>query len=102
MMSENKLLFLGASFALITSSGAWYIPGRHIAAWNDKAITATYVGAQFREMSPGSGTLFLAYTLQNRTDVDYRLAEGPSVVLMSRLRPNGALTSQQEIRVSYP
>lgn len=98
----NRFLFLGTVFALLASSGAWYIPGRHIVPWNDKAITATYVGAQFREISPGSGTLFLAYALQNRTDVDYRLADGPSVVLMSRLRPNGTLTSQQEIRLSYP
>jgi len=98
----NKLLFLSTGFFLLAFSGTWYIPGRHIVAWNEKAITATYVGAQFREISPESGTLFLAYSLQNHTNLDYRLANEPSVVLMSRLKPSGALSSQQEIRLSYP
>ena len=98
----NKLLFLSTGFFLLAFSGTWYIPGRHIVAWNEKAITATYVGAQFREINPESGTLFLAYSLQNHTNLDYRLANEPSVVLMSRLKPSGALSSQQEIRLSYP
>lgn len=98
----NRLLFLSTGFVLLAFSGTWYISGRHVVAWNEKAVTATYVGAQFREISPKSGTLFLAYSLQNHTDLDYRLANGPSVVLMSRLKPSGALSSQQEIRLSYP
>jgi N-acetylmuramoyl-L-alanine amidase len=99
---RNRLLFLSTGFAFLAFSGTWYISGRHIVAWNEKAITATYVGAQFREISSKSGTLFLAYSVQNHTDLDYRLANGPSVVLMSRLKPSGALSSQQEIRLSYP
>jgi len=98
----KKLLFLSTGFVLLAFSCTWYIPGRHIVAWNEKAITATYVGAQFREISRESGTLFLAYSLQNHTDLDYRLANGRSVVLMSRLKPSGAVSSQQEIRLSYP
>src|ERR1700739_376205 len=99
---RNRLLFLSTGFAFLAFSGTWYISGRHIVAWNEKAITATYVGAQFREISSKSGTLFLAYSVQNHTDLDYRLANGPSVVLMSRLKPSDALSSQQEIRLSYP
>ncbi len=102
LMRGNKLLLLGASFALVASSGAWYLPGRHAPSWNDSAITATYIGAQLREINPGKSTLFLAYTLQNHTDFDYRLADRPGVFLMSRLKPNGTLGSQDQIQLSYP
>lgn len=104
-MRGNKLHFLGVSFALIASSGAWYLfpaSGRHAQAWNPSAITASYVGAQLREINPGNATLFLAYAVQNHTDVDYRLADGPGVFLMSRLKPNGTLSSQDQIQLSYP
>jgi N-acetylmuramoyl-L-alanine amidase len=102
LMRGNKLLFLGASFALIASSGASYLPGHHATTWNHSAITATYIGAQLREIGPGNTTLFLAYALQNHTDVDYPLAGGSGVFLMSRLKPNGALSSQEQIQLSYP
>jgi N-acetylmuramoyl-L-alanine amidase len=98
----NKLLVWGTSFAVIACSGAWYIPGRHAQAWNGSSITATYVGAQLRETKPGDATLFLAYALQNHSDVDYALADGPGVVLMSRLKPDGVLSSQEQIQLSYP
>lgn len=61
----NKLFFLGASFALVVSSGAWYLPGDHAPTWNRSAITATFIGAQIREIGPGNTTLFVAYALQN-------------------------------------
>ncbi|PYU26899.1 MAG: hypothetical protein DMG32_08990 [Acidobacteria bacterium] len=102
LMRGNKLLFLGASFALIASSGASYLPGHHATTWNHSAITATYIGAQLREIGPGNTTLVLAYALQNHTDVDYPLAGGSGVFLMSRLKPNGALSSQEQIQLSYP
>jgi len=104
-MRGNKLHFWGASFALIASSGVWYLfpaSGRHAQAWNPSAITASYVGAQLREIDPGNGTLFLAYELQNHTDFDYRLADGPGMFFMSRLKPDGTLSSQEQIHLSYP
>jgi len=100
-MRGNTLLFLCTSFALVASSGARYFLGRHAPTWNQSAITATYLGAQLREANPGNATLFLMYALQNHTDVDYRLAGGPGVFLMSRLKPNGTLSAQEQIQLSY-
>jgi len=37
------------------------------------------------------------YDLDNLTDSDYRLASGPTVVIMSRLQPGGSLSSDQQI-----
>jgi len=100
--SGNRFLFLGASLALIASSAAWCLTGTHAPTWKHSAITASYIGAQLREISQGNATLFLAYALQNHTDVDYPLEGGSGVFLMSRLKPNGALSSQEQIQLSYP
>jgi hypothetical protein len=70
--------------------------------WNSSAITATYVGAQLRELDPGKATVFLAYEVQNHTDSDYQLADGPRALVMSRLRTDGSLSSQEQVRLSYP
>jgi hypothetical protein len=37
------------------------------------------------------------YDLDNSTDRDYRLASGPNIVIMSRLPPNGSLSSDEPI-----
>jgi N-acetylmuramoyl-L-alanine amidase len=105
LIRRNKLLFLCASSALIVSSGVWYLfpsSGSRAPAWKSGAITATYVGAQFREVEPGNATLFLEYELENHTDFDYRLADGPGLLLMTRLKPDGDLRSQNQIHLSYP
>src|SRR5215469_17021809 len=70
--------------------------------WNSTAITASYVGAQLRQLDSGNSALFLAYEVQNHTDTDYQLADGPSALVMSRLRTDGSLSSQQPVRLSYP
>jgi hypothetical protein len=70
--------------------------------WNSSAITATYVGTQLRQFDSGSAALYLAYEVQNHTDSDYRLADGPQALVMTRLRADGSLSSQQQVRLSYP
>jgi len=95
------------SFLLATALTAviWlYVrPGvRSPKPWNSSAITATYVGAQLRELDSGNAALYLAYEVQNHTDSDYQLADGPAALVMSRLRADGSLSSQQQVRLSYP
>jgi len=95
------------SFLLATALTAviWlYVrPGvRSPKPWNSSAITATYVGAQLRELDSGNAALYLAYEVQNHTDSDYQLADGPAALVMSRLRADGSLSSQQRVRLSYP
>ena len=95
------------SFLLATALTAviWlYVrPGvRSPKPWNSSAITATYIGAQLRELDSGNAALYLAYEVQNHTDSDYQLADGPAALVMSRLRADGSLSSQQRVRLSYP
>jgi len=70
--------------------------------WNAGAITATYVGTQLLEIDPSNARLQLSYELQNNTDTDYRLADGPGVVVMSRMVNDGGLSSQDDVRLAFP
>jgi hypothetical protein len=70
--------------------------------WNSSAITASYVGTQLRQLDSGNAALYLAYEVQNHTDSDYRLADGPEALVMTRLRADGSLSSQQLVRLSFP
>jgi len=49
-----------------------------------------------------NAALYLAFEVQNHTDSDYQLADGPGALVMSRLRADGSLSSQQQVRLSYP
>ena len=103
-MRGNKLPLLGFLSALALAAALFYVrPGGGAPKpWNSSAITASYVGAQLRELDSGNAALYLAYEVQNHTDSDYRLADGPGALVMSRLRADGSLSSQQQVRLSYP
>ena len=57
---------------------------------------------QIRQLDSGNAALYLAYEVTNHTDSDYRLADGPAALVMSRLRTDGSLSSQQRVLLSYP
>jgi hypothetical protein len=99
----NKLPLLGFLLALVLGAFVLYLrPGRKAPKpWNATAITASYVGAQLRELDSGNAALYLAYEVQNHTDSDYQLADGPGALVMGRLRADGSLSSQQQVRLSY-
>jgi hypothetical protein len=69
--------------------------------WNGNAIAATYVGAQFREVDPANAVLLLSYDLENNTASDYHFADGPGMVVMSRLTSDGSLSSKEDVRLGY-
>jgi hypothetical protein len=69
--------------------------------WNSTAVTASYLGAQLRQLDSGNAALFLAYEVQNHTDSDYQLADGPTALVVGRLRADGSLSSQQPVRLGY-
>jgi hypothetical protein len=100
----NKLPLLGFLLALALAAAVLYVRSRGGAPkpWNSNAITASYVGAQLRELDSGNAALYLAYEVQNHTDSDYRLADGAEALVMSRLRADGSLSSQEQVRLSYP
>jgi hypothetical protein len=100
----NKLPLLGFLVVLALAAVVFYARsnGAGPKPWNSSAITATYVGTQLRQLDSGSAALYLAYEVQNHTDSDYRLADGPQALVMTRLRADGSLSSQQQVRLSYP
>jgi len=105
IVSRNQIAVLGCLFTLLAASLGWDFYGsdlRRAVDWNSTAITATYVGAQLRETQPDQAALFLAYELKNNTNADYHLADSPGFVLMSRLQQDGSLSSQEQMRLSYP
>jgi hypothetical protein len=88
---------------VLTAAIMYFRPGRTTPKpWNSNAITASYVGAQLRQLDSNNAALYLAYEVQNHTDSDYQLADGPAALVMSRLRADGSLSSQQKVRLSYP
>ena len=103
-MRGNKLPLLGFLLALVLTAVVFYIRSGAASPkpWNSSAITANYVGAQLRELDSGSAALYVAYEVQNHTDSDYQLADGPGALVMTRLRADASLSSQQQVRLSYP
>lgn len=103
-MRQNRLLLLG--FVVALTLAAVIFDARRDKKppkpWNSNAITATYVGAQLRQLDSSNVALYLAYEVQNHTNFDYRLADGPEALVMTRLRADGSLSSQQGVRLSYP
>ena len=71
-------------------------------AWSREGIKAAYVATQLREVDKTHSSLILSYDLNNLTDLDYRLSEGPGVVILSRLKSDGSLSEEEPIRLNYP
>jgi hypothetical protein len=65
--------------------------------WNSDAIESTLSGVRVKEIDPTHAAVMLFYDLDNRTDTDYRLANGPDVVIMSRIPSDGSLVSDQQV-----
>lgn len=72
------------------------------AAWSQGTINAGYLGSQLREIDKTRASLVISYDLENTTDSDYRLTDGPNVVILSRLKSDGSYSQDQPIRLSYP
>jgi hypothetical protein len=111
MVLGKRALVIGASTGagiflvlLLILGGAAFnsSPVKPPGSWNQNAIQATYVGSQLRQINRSLAGLFLSYDLENNTDRDYRLADAPGVVIMSRLKSGQSLSQEELIRLSYP
>lgn len=71
-------------------------------SWSVNTVRATYVASQLRQMDKAHAALFLAYDLENGTDLDYRLNESSGVTVMSKLKSDGSLSQEEAARLSYP
>lgn len=96
---------VGAGLLLLIGVVAWSssrLPAEAKKSWNKRAVTAKYVGSQLLELDRGRSSLVLSYDLENNTDLDYRLAESPGVVVMRRLKSDESLSQEESMRVKYP
>lgn len=87
---------------LVAVTGSLYGCARVRKDWDANAIRARYVGAQLTETDPQHASLLLTYELTSNADSDARLADGPGFTVVSRLKSDRSLSSQEEIVVSYP
>lgn len=114
-MSRKQLLTIASSaggalllLAILTLGGPLFnkpskeAHGGAGSGWNREGIKAAYVAAQLREVDKAHSSLILSYDLSNLTDLDYRLAEGSGVVIMSQLKGDGSLSQEESIHLSYP
>jgi hypothetical protein len=72
-------------------------PAIQTTRWNSQAIEGTPVGIRVQEIDQTHAAVIFLYDLDNTTDSDYRLAEGPNVVIMSRLKSGGTLSADEQI-----
>src|SRR5271170_6409837 len=63
--------------------------------WNLHAIESSFAGVRVREIDPSHSAVVFLYDLDNRTDSDYQLTKGSAVVVMSRLKSSGSLSSEK-------
>ena len=108
-MQAKKLAIVALVVALVAGLGyGWF--ATHAAGgapgvaqrWKVGDLTATFAGTELRQVDLANAALFLYYEIQNNTDSDYRLGTVPGLVIMSRLRSGGTLSSQEDVRFSFP
>jgi hypothetical protein len=71
-------------------------------SWSQATISAGYIGSQLREIDKTHSSLIISYDLENNTDTDYRLSDGPGLIILSRLKADGSYSQEEPIRLSYP
>jgi hypothetical protein len=108
---KNLLIIamLVAALAVVIVFGLPHFPRReHVAQrpqpslspWNSGAIQSAFAGAQVQEADATHATLEFFYDLDNNTDSDYRFAKGAATVVMTRLKSNGSLSSEEPIELN--
>lgn len=111
MVQWKKLLLItvcaGAGLGLVVGLVLWKLPRQGSSPqppkpWNSSAIKSTLARVQVREVDPANAALVFYYDLENTTDFDYRLESGPNLVIMGRLKSNGSLSSEEQVKLSYP
>jgi hypothetical protein len=105
-------LLIFVIFAAVLGMVVWFgvprAPRQEVAAtpkpqpspWNSSAIQSTFAGAQVQEADATHATLLFFFDLDNNTDTDYRFAKGAGTVVMTRLKSNGSLSSEQPIELN--
>lgn len=69
--------------------------------WNSALLSGTFAGLQVHELDPGHVQLIFYYDLDNESDADYQLTKGPGTVVMTRLKSNGSLSSDEPMELDH-
>ena len=72
------------------------------ATWNQKTISAGYIGSQLKQIDKTHSSLIISYQLENNTDADYHLADGPGVIILSKMKSDGSYSQEEPVRLAYP
>lgn len=70
-------------------------------AWSSASVHGTFAGLEVHEVDPAHVQLVLYYDLDNNGDSDYELTKGPGTVVMTRLKSNGSLSSDQPMELDH-
>lgn len=68
--------------------------------WNSSAIQSSFAGVQVKEVDATHAKLIFSYDVDNNTDTDYHVASGPTTVVMTRLKSNGSVSSEEPVELS--
>lgn len=69
--------------------------------WNSVSLSGTFAGLQVHQVDPTHVQLIFYYDLDNETDADYQLTKGPGTVVMTRLKSNGSLSSDEPMELDH-
>jgi len=83
----------------------WRNPQRRIFAtagnpWDSGAVAGKLAGIRVREIDAATAGVVFSYDLDNTTDMDCRIEKGPGVVIMSRLKSDHSLSSEQQLSLN--
>jgi hypothetical protein len=70
--------------------------------WNSTAIRSSFEGIQVKEVDPTHAALIFSYDLENTTDADYHLSNGPRVLIMGQLKSNTSLKPEDSMQIENP
>lgn len=110
MAQWKKVIWIGTAVACLVLALLlvfWRLPRRASSSsppkpWNSEAIKGTFVGVRVREIDPANSAVVFFFDLQNNTDFDYQLVDGPNVIFMSRLKSDGSLSSEKPVKLDHP
>lgn len=79
------------------SSAASQPPDKN--SWKADRIRASFTGMQIHEVDAANSTIAFYFDLENTTTADFRLPNGSNLIVMSRLKSDHSLSSENHPRL---
>jgi hypothetical protein len=95
-----------AVLTLLVATGTVYVyrhfpvGGNSMRPWKDNFVSATYAGAQLKEIDPQNSVILLSYDLQNNSAEDLHFSDGEGTAVMTRLNSGDDLISQDGVHLT--